>query len=183
MYLPIKTWLSTRRNWDSCTPDQQSALTDELAAQIAAADAVVVGGGAGLSAAAGFAYEGLRFEKHFADFRRAYGIRDMYSGGFYPYKTLEEYWAWWSRAIWVNRYDVAAGKPYHDLLSLVAPKDYFVLTTNVNHQVSLLAAGSQKPAGALLQPERRPGSGAGTDRQTITLHRRRYGSGARTGCS
>ncbi len=144
MYLPIKTWPSTRRNWDSCTPDQQSALTDELAAQIAAADAVVVGGGAGLSAAAGFAYEGPRFEKHFADFRRAYGIRDMYSGGFYPYKTLEEYWAWWSRAIWVNRYDVEAGKPYRDLLSLVAPKEYFVLTTNVDHQFQLAGFAKER---------------------------------------
>lgn len=142
MCLPIKTWPSTKNDWGSCTPEQQSALVDELVAQITAADAVVVGGGAGLSAAAGFAYEGPRFEKHFADFERTYGIRDMYSGGFYPYKTLEEYWAWWSRAIWVNRYQVDAGQPYKDLLSLVAPKDYFVLTTNVDHQFQL--AGFEK---------------------------------------
>ena len=99
--------------------------------------AVVIGAGAGLSTSAGFVYTGERFEKYFADFREKYGICDMYSGGFYPYETLEEYWAWWSRQILVNRYDVPAGKPYRDLLALVKDKDYFVLTTNVDHQFQL----------------------------------------------
>ncbi len=90
-----------------------------------------------MSASAGFAYDGERFEKHFADFRQKYGITDMYSGGFYPYNSLEEYWTWWSRHIWVNRYDIAAGKPYMDLLNIVEDKDYFVLTTNVDHQFQL----------------------------------------------
>ena len=58
----------------------------------------------------------------------------MYSGGFYPFETLEEYWAWWSRHILVNRYDCPVGKPYSDLLELVKDKDCFVLTTNVDHQ-------------------------------------------------
>ncbi|MGN0172462.1 MAG: SIR2 family NAD-dependent protein deacylase [Acutalibacteraceae bacterium] len=97
-------------------------------------DAVVIGAGAGLSTAAGFAYSGERFERYFADFHKKYGITDMYSGGFYPFDTPEEYWAWWSRQILVNRYDTPVGKPYADLLALIKNKDYFVLTTNVDHQ-------------------------------------------------
>ncbi len=79
-------------------------------------------------------YGGERFERTFSDFQAKYGIRDMYSGGFYPYGTLEEYWAWWSRQILVNRYEADVGKPYRDLLELVRDKEYFVITTNVDHQ-------------------------------------------------
>lgn len=103
----------------------------------AAADAILIGAGAGLSTSAGFEYSGERFYKYFSDFNKKYGITDMYSGGFYPYQTLEEYWAWWSRQIFINRYDVEIGKPYRDLLTLVKDKDYFVLTTNVDHQFQL----------------------------------------------
>ncbi len=98
------------------------------------ADAVVIGAGAGLSAAAGFDYGGERFHKYFADFEEKYGIHDMYSGGFYPYVNPEEYWAWWSRQILINRYDCPVGEVYKNLLSLIEGKDYFVLTTNVDHQ-------------------------------------------------
>ena len=105
-----------------------------LSEDIRTADAVLIGAGAGLSASAGFAYDGERFEKNFNDFREKYGITDMYSGGFYPFETLVEYWAWWSRHILINRYDAPVGKPYSDLLKLVKDKDYFVLTTNVDHQ-------------------------------------------------
>ena len=98
------------------------------------ADAVVIGAGAGLSAAAGFDYGGERFRKYFADFEEKYGIHDMYSGGFYPYESREEYWAWWSRHILINRYDCPVGEVYKNLLSLIEGKDYFVLTTNVDHQ-------------------------------------------------
>ena len=98
------------------------------------ADAVVIGAGAGLSAAAGFDYGGERFRKYFADFEEKYGIHDMYSGGFYPYVSPEEYWAWWSRQILINRYDCPVGEVYKNLLSLIEGKDYFVLTTNVDHQ-------------------------------------------------
>ena len=101
------------------------------------ADAVLIGAGAGMSTSAGLTYGGERFEKHFSDFKERYGIQDMYSGGFYPYNTLEEYWAWWSRQIYVNRYDVPAGIPYQNLLKLVKDKDYFVLTTNVDHQFQI----------------------------------------------
>lgn len=97
------------------------------------ADAVVIGAGSGLSTAAGFTYSGERFERYFHDFTEKYHIRDIYSGGFYPFQTLEEYWAWWSRHIWVNRYMNAPKPVYNDLLALVRDKDYFVLTTNVDH--------------------------------------------------
>lgn len=86
-----------------------------------------------MSASAGMSYSGERFEKYFSDFQKKYGIRDMYSGGFYPYDTLEEYWAWWSRQIFINRYDSGIGKPYINLLKLVKDKNYFILTTNVDH--------------------------------------------------
>ncbi|MCD8087706.1 MAG: Sir2 silent information regulator family NAD-dependent deacetylase [Oscillospiraceae bacterium] len=108
-----------------------------LKTELETADTVVVGAGAGLSTSAGMSYSGERFEKYFSDFHRKYGITDMYSGGFYPFDTLEEYWAWWSRHILVNRYEPGVGKPYADLLALVQDKDYFVLTTNVDHQFQL----------------------------------------------
>lgn len=120
--------------WTSKSTESFSDNIKRLVGEIDSADAVVIGAGAGLSASAGFDYGGERFEKYFSDFRRKYGIRDMYSGGFYPYKTPEEYWAWWSRHILINRYDCPVGKPYSDLLALVKDKDYFVLTTNVDHQ-------------------------------------------------
>lgn len=97
------------------------------------ADAVFIGAGAGLSASAGFAYDGKRFEEHFPDFIQKYGFCDMYSAGFYPYETLEEYWAYWSRYIFINRYQDAPHDVYATLLQLVKKKDYFVLTTNVDH--------------------------------------------------
>ena len=114
-----------------------SEQIERLKQEIQTADAIVVGAGAGMSTSAGFAYDGERFEEHFSDFHKKYGIRDMYSGGFYPYDTLEEYWAWWSRQIMLNRYEAGVGKPYSDLLELVKDKDYFVLTTNVDHQFQL----------------------------------------------
>ena len=97
------------------------------------ADAVVVGAGAGLSTSAGYIYTGERFDKYFYDFRDKYGIRDIYSGGFYPFPDMETYWAWWSRHIWVNRYVPIPNDVYDRLLNLVKDKDYFVITTNVDH--------------------------------------------------
>lgn len=97
------------------------------------ADAIVLGAGAGLSTAAGFTYSGERFEQYFSDFAEKYGFEEMYSGGFYPYKTLEEHWAYWSRYIYVNRYMDAPKQLYENLFDLVKEKDYFVLTTNVDH--------------------------------------------------
>lgn len=94
---------------------------------------MVIGAGAGLSTSAGFTYDGERFEQNFSDFAGKYGFSDMYSGGFYPYPTREEYWAYWSRYIFLNRYQDAPKPVYDDLLKLVADKDYFVITTNVDH--------------------------------------------------
>lgn len=105
----------------------------DICAKIQEADAIVIGAGAGLSTAAGYEYAGERFNRYFSDFEEKYGIHDMYSGGFYPYDTLEEYWAWWSRQVYYNRY-VDHLDLYQKLFQLVKDKDYFVLTTNVDHQ-------------------------------------------------
>lgn len=109
------------------------AQTAKLKQALDACDAVVIGAGAGLSAAAGLTYSGERFERYFSDFNKKYGIADIYSGGFYPYKTLEEYWAWWSRHIYVNRYMPLPSDLYSKLFELVKDKDYFIVTTNVDH--------------------------------------------------
>jgi len=105
----------------------------KLKEALSGCDPVVIGAGAGLSTSAGFTYSGERFEKNFGDFYRKYGFTDMYSGGFYPYETPEEFWAYWSRYIFVNRYTDPPKRVYSDLLELVKDKDYFVITTNVDH--------------------------------------------------
>lgn len=121
-----KTWTkqSTGSSWEKI---------DRLKAALKNADAVVIGAGSGLSTSAGFTYSGKRFETYFSDFYAKYGFSDMYSGGFYPYKTPEEYWAYWSRYVYVNRYLDAPKPVYETLLKLVHGQDYFVLTTNVDH--------------------------------------------------
>ncbi len=106
---------------------------ERLKAAFAYADAVVIGAGAGLSTAAGFTYSGERFERYFSDFEEKYGFHDMYSGGFYPYQTPEEHWAYWSRYILINRYMDPPKPVYQKLLELVRDKNYFVITTNVDH--------------------------------------------------
>lgn len=110
-----------------------SQQIERLKAALEGAEAVVIGAGSGLSTAAGFVYTGERFDRYFSDFAAKYGFQDMYSGGFYPYSTLEEYWAYWSRYITVNRYMDPPRPVYQNLLELVKDKDYFVLTTNVDH--------------------------------------------------
>lgn len=100
---------------------------------IRTSDAVVIGAGAGLSTSAGFIYSGERFDKWFSDFSRVYGFQDMYAGGFYPYPAKEIFWAYWARYIYVNRYLDPPKPVYQDLYSLVKDKDYFVITTNVDH--------------------------------------------------
>ena len=97
------------------------------------AECVVVGAGAGLSASAGFSYSGGRFRKYFSDFEAKYHFHDMYSGGFADFCSLEENWAYWSRFIYINRYMHAPLPVYEKLLELVRAKDYFVITTNVDH--------------------------------------------------
>ena len=114
------------------TPDFSQRL-DRLRQALYNTEAVVIGAGSGLSTSAGFAYSGERFERYFSDFYGKYGFTDMYTGGFYPYETRLEYWAYWSRYIWINRYQNAPKPIYDTLHSLVREKDYFVLTTNVDH--------------------------------------------------
>lgn len=119
--------------WTKKSMKNYSDKIQKLKETLENADAVVIGAGAGLSTSAGFVYTGERFRHYFSDFAEKYGFRDMYSGGFYPYDTLEEYWAFWSRYIYVNRYIDAPKPVYENLLRLVDGKDYFVLTTNVDH--------------------------------------------------
>ena len=122
--------------WIFSSTGSFSDKVTELARRITEADAVLVGAGAGLSTACGpdFAYSGERFDRYFFDFRDHFGIMDMYAGGFYPFPDAETRWAWWARHIYFNRY-VDPPKPvYHELLSLVRDRAYFVITTNVDHQ-------------------------------------------------
>lgn len=105
----------------------------QLKEKIKSCETIIIGAGSGLSTSAGYTYSGPRFNQYFSDFKQKYGFEDMYSGGFYPYETLEEYWAYWSRYIYINRYMDPLKNTYQKLLNLVKDKDYFVLTTNVDH--------------------------------------------------
>jgi len=124
---------SFRRNMSFGTGSKEERIA-RLKKEIEAVDAVVIGAGAGLSTSAGLTYSGERFERYFFDFARKYGIRDIYSGGFYPFPDEETRWAWWARHIYYNRYIDAPKPVYSELLNLVKDKDYFVITTNVDHQ-------------------------------------------------
>ncbi len=119
--------------WANTSTQNTSEQIDRLKAALRDCDAVVIGAGAGLSTAAGYTYSGERFDEYFSDFAEKYGFQDMYSGGFYPFSSLEEFWAYWSRYILINRYEDAPKPVYENLLDLVRDKDYFVITTNVDH--------------------------------------------------
>ena len=121
------------RIWTEPSTKNISGQIEKLKAALEDCDALIIGAGAGLSTAAGFTYTGKRFEEYFSDFAETYGFQDMYSGGFYPFAAPEEHWAYWSRYIYINRY-MDAPKPVYDaILKLVQDKDYFVITTNVDH--------------------------------------------------
>lgn len=124
MFSRIAITKSTETCWDNFT---------RLKRVLAEADALVIGAGAGLSTSAGFVYDGERFGKYFSDFGKKYGYKDMYSGGFYPYGSQKDFWAYRSRYIWVNRYMDAPKPVYEELFQLVKDKDYFVITTNVDN--------------------------------------------------
>ena len=132
------------RIWTKPSTKSYSEQLEQLQTALQDCDSVVIGAGAGLSTSAGFVYTGERFENYFSDFAAKYGIKDMYSGGFYPFATPEEHWAYWSRYIYINRYMDAPKPVYNDLLKLVQDKDYFVITTNVDHCVQ--KAGFDKSA-------------------------------------
>ena len=122
------------RIWTRNSTNSFSAEIERLKQALQEADTVIIGAGAGLSTAAGFTYSGERFQKCFSDFAAKCGFSDMYTGGFYPFEILEEHWAYCSRYISINRYQDASKTVYADLLALVQGKDYFVITTNVDHQ-------------------------------------------------
>ena len=119
--------------WTKRPSGTYAEQVEKLKQALSDCDAVLIGAGSGLSTSAGFTYSGERFERYFFDFIAKYHIPDLYSGGFYPFRSAEEYWAWWSRSIWINRYMDAPKPVYNTLLSLVKDRDYFVLTTNVDH--------------------------------------------------
>ncbi len=123
----------SQRKIITSTEDYSDSIA-RLKKEIETADAIVIGAGAGLSTAAGFTYSGERFERLFSDFEKKYGFHDMYSGAFYPFKTHEEMWAYWSRFVYCNRYMDVDNGTYKMLFDLVKDKDYFVITTNVDHQ-------------------------------------------------
>ena len=108
-------------------------LIEILKSKFKSVQAIIIGAGAGLSTSAGFVYSGKRFHENFYDFEAKYNFHDMYSGGFYPYETFEEYWAYWSRYIYLNRFSPPPIPVYENLLDLVRDKNYFVITTNVDH--------------------------------------------------
>ena len=125
------------KKWTMTSTDDYSTQIERLQDELDESDAVLIGGGSGLSTSAGLTYSGKRFEENFSDFISKYGFSDMYSAGFYLYPTAEEYWAYWSRHIYFNRYDRPVGQPYLDLLKIVNKKDYFIITTNVDHQFQI----------------------------------------------
>lgn len=124
-------YFSRNMSFGEGTKEERIARLKE---EIRTADAVVIGAGAGLSTSAGLTYSGERFNRYFYDFAERFGIRDIYSGGFYPFPDDETRWAWWARHIYFNRYIDAPKPVYKELLELVKDKDYFVITTNVDHQ-------------------------------------------------
>ena len=119
--------------WTKQSTKDSFSKIEQLKEKIETADTIIIGAGAGLSTSAGFTYTGERFTKYFSDFQKKYGFHDMYSGGFYPFESFEEHWAYWSRYIYINRYIDAPKLVYEKLYDLVKEKDYFVLTTNVDH--------------------------------------------------
>jgi hypothetical protein len=133
----IQKGLSAVRSFRSGISTGTGSRTEQierLKKEIESADAIVIGAGAGLSTAAGLTYSGERFDRYFGDFAARFGIQDIYSGGFYPFPDEETRWAWWARHIYYNRYIDPPKDVYGKLLSLLDGKDYFVITTNVDHQ-------------------------------------------------
>jgi len=109
-------------------------IYQRIAKIINSADAIIIGAGAGLSTSAGYTYAGKRFLKNFKYMHDKYGYNDMFSAGFHNFSTLEEYWGYWSKFIYLNRYSDDGLPLYKDLYQLLKDKNYFVLTTNVDHQ-------------------------------------------------
>lgn len=126
--------MSKRSTLDFEQRKKYALRLEQAIKSISTADTLVLGGGAGLSDAAGLKYSGSRFADNFEPFIKRYGMEDMYTSSFYRFKTEEERWAYWARHIIVNRYDPPAAQLYQDLLALSLGKKFFVITTNVDHQ-------------------------------------------------
>ena len=110
----------------------KNKLIQKLKEEIENSEYILIGAGAGLSTSAGFLYDGKRFEENFKDYIKKYGFTDMYSAGFYNFPTLEEYWAYFSLYVYINRYDIEENETYLNLYNIVKNKNYFVITTNVD---------------------------------------------------
>lgn len=132
MFSKIKTKQSTKNYFN------------QVKQEISDADAIVIGAGAGLSLAAGFTLSGDRFVNYFSDFIEKFGITDMYSGGFFSFPSRKTYWSWWSRVIWLSRYQPAPQDTYQRLYELIKDRNYFILTTNVDHQFQLAGFDKQR---------------------------------------
>lgn len=129
-----KNFLNPKKNDPEFLAEALEKAIAQAKERFSWADCIILGAGAGLSASGGLLYHGERFMKYFADFHEAYGITDIYSGGFYPFSTPEEQWGWWCRHIYYNRYAPPPCPVYTELFHLLQDKDYFILTTNVDHQ-------------------------------------------------
>ena len=117
--------------------DPYELQVENAARLIKEADAVIIGAGAGASTAAGIEYGGKRFRENFHEFIMKYGrqyMTDMYAAGFYPFPSEEARWGYWSKHALLNRFDPPALPIYKELYDIVKEKEYFVLTTNVDHQ-------------------------------------------------
>jgi NAD-dependent SIR2 family protein deacetylase len=110
-------------------------MKKELEKLINNAEAIVIGAGAGLSAAAGFEYGGQYFKDNFYYMYKKYGYKDMYSAGFHNFDSLEDFWGYWAKFIFLERYENKDAKPlYRSLFEKIEEKNYFIITTNVDHQ-------------------------------------------------
>ena len=118
-----------RKNLKRAGADVEGEI-EKLKAALSESECIVIGAGAGLSTSAGFTYAGERFRRYFQDFIDRYHFKDMYTGGFYPFPTLEETWAYWSRYVFINRYLDPPKPVYQDLFALVQEKDYFLWMHN-----------------------------------------------------
>ena len=116
---------------------------DKAARAIQSADKLVIGAGAGLSSAAGIEYNGKRFTENFKPFIEKYGMKDLYTSSFYPFRTQEEKWAYWAKHISLNLFETPVKDLYLILMALISSKDYFVITTNVEGQFR--KAGVEEP--------------------------------------
>lgn len=98
-------------------------------------DAIVIGGGSGLSSAAGYNHYHWSsvFLKQMGVFQEHYGFTSPFAGFYHCFSSLEEQWAYYAaytRAI--QTADI--GKPYLDLKNIIGNKPHFIITTNIDGQ-------------------------------------------------